>query len=112
MIDWIAKQKIASEHGARFRTADPFKGQCGLSLRNDFNQQWPETARIATLSQRIALTRGPNSFFPGGRNPPTMLSIGVEDPSPSISRLRASGFPTVASGASSFAPRAGDAREC
>jgi hypothetical protein len=31
-----------------------FKGQRDLSLGNDFNRQWLETARIATLSQQIA----------------------------------------------------------
>jgi hypothetical protein len=30
--------------------ADPFKGQRDLSLRNIFNRQRLETARIATLS--------------------------------------------------------------
>jgi hypothetical protein len=40
-----------------------FKGQRDLSLRNDFNRQWLETARIATLSQQIA-SRGPNKNFP------------------------------------------------
>jgi hypothetical protein len=47
-------------------------------LRNDFNQQWLETARIATLSQQIAL-RGPNGIFAGDRNPPTMLRRGGRD---------------------------------
>jgi hypothetical protein len=58
--------------------ADPFKGQRNLSLRNDFNQQSPETARIATVSQQIALGRGPNSIFPGDRKPPIMLRWGWE----------------------------------
>jgi hypothetical protein len=40
-----------------------FKGQRDLSLGNDFNRQWLETARIATLSQQIA-QRGPNRIFP------------------------------------------------
>jgi hypothetical protein len=39
-----------------------FKGQRDLSLRNDFNRQQLETARIATLSQQIA-SRGPTGFF-------------------------------------------------
>jgi hypothetical protein len=42
-----------------------------------FNRQWPETARIATLSQQIGLGRGPNGFFPGDRKPPTMLRWGL-----------------------------------
>jgi hypothetical protein len=59
------------------RPADPFKGQRNLSLRNDFNQQLLETARIATLSQQIALGRGPNSIFSSDRKPPTMLRWGL-----------------------------------
>jgi hypothetical protein len=41
-----------------------FKGQRDLSFRNDFNQQWPETARIATLSQQMALMlkKGPQQI--------------------------------------------------
>jgi hypothetical protein len=48
----IAKQKIALAAG--YLAADPFKGQRNLSLRNDFNRQRSETARIATLSQQNA----------------------------------------------------------
>jgi hypothetical protein len=32
-----------------------FKGQRDLSVRSNFNRQWLKTARIATLSQQIAL---------------------------------------------------------
>jgi hypothetical protein len=39
-----------------------FKGQRNLSLRNNINQQRLETARIATLSQQIALW-APAKFF-------------------------------------------------
>jgi hypothetical protein len=45
-----------------------FKGQRNLSFRNDFKQQRLETARIATLSQQIAL-KDPNKFS-GDRNTP------------------------------------------
>jgi hypothetical protein len=38
------------------------QGQRDLSLRDDFNWQWPETARVATLSQRIA-SKAPTGFF-------------------------------------------------
>jgi hypothetical protein len=31
------------------------KGRRHLSLRNDFNSQWLETARVATRSQQIVL---------------------------------------------------------
>jgi hypothetical protein len=62
--DWIAKQKIAAATGETSRTPDPFKGQRDLSLRNDFNRQWPETAGIATLSQQMALMlrKGPQQI--------------------------------------------------
>jgi hypothetical protein len=44
--------------------ADSFKGSANLSPLNDFNQQWPETARIATLSQQMALMleKGPRQI--------------------------------------------------
>jgi hypothetical protein len=64
MNNLIAKQKIASADWGMRLAADPFKGQRSLSLRNDFNLQWPETTRIATLSQQMALIRN---------NPPPCL---------------------------------------
>ena len=59
-----------------YRSADPFKGQRDLSLRNDFNLAVAETARIATPSQQIGLGRGPNKFAGVRNNPPTMLGPG------------------------------------
>jgi len=51
---------------------DPFKGQGNLSRRNDFNEQSPEIARIATLSQQTALMLkwGPNKLAGVRNNPP------------------------------------------
>jgi hypothetical protein len=37
-LNWNAKQKIASAAWGMDRSADGFKGQRTLSLRNDFNQ--------------------------------------------------------------------------
>jgi hypothetical protein len=47
-----------------YRSADPFKGQRDLSLRNDFNLAVAETARIATPSQQMALMlkKGPQQI--------------------------------------------------
>ena len=60
---------------------DPFKGQRDLSLRNDFNRQWPETAGIATLSQQMALMlkKGPLQIGWCSQYPPTMLRRGGRD---------------------------------
>jgi hypothetical protein len=46
-----------------------FKSQRSLSLRNDFNPQRLETARIATLSQQL-LRKGPDQDFPVIALPP------------------------------------------
>jgi hypothetical protein len=52
---WILRQTENCIEAWGTVSHGPFKGRSNLSQRNDFNQQQPETARIATLSHQLAL---------------------------------------------------------